>query len=88
MTMTPEQRNHMIGHAAWLAHEASGCGCGMDNPPITEVERVKAALPHLEEKIRADERERIAAWLRSLKSNHGIIGIQLAAQMIEEDKIS
>lgn len=61
--MTPEQHNHMIGHAAWLAHEACGCNCGMDNPPIAEVERVKAALPYLEEKIRADERERITAWL-------------------------
>lgn len=87
MTMTTEQRNHMIGHAAWLAHRASGCDCGMDNPPSAEIECIEAALPYLEERIRAAERERIAAWLRDDEGSHDDINGRAArtfADMIEK----
>ena len=54
--------------------------------PLVSLHR--SGLDRVEAKIRADERERIATWLRSLKSQHGIINIQFAAQMIKEDKLS
>lgn len=57
-------RDHLIKHGAWKAHQASGCTCGMDNPPTADVEAACIVVDTVEPTIRADERAKIAAWLR------------------------
>lgn len=48
--------------------------------------RFNTGLNAVEADIRTDERRKIAEWLRSLKSRHRIINIELAAETIQKGK--
>ena len=65
-----DEREHLIHHAAFKVHEASGCGCGMDNPPSIEVDRARLVVdtvePYIREAQAAEDIARIRAYAAKL----------------------
>jgi len=81
--VTSEQRDHLIKHGAWKAHQTH-CNCDMDNPLTPgDISRATAFMDAVEDAIRRDERNRITAWLRECAARPELNITQIGRHAIE-----